>query len=553
MPREKLQKKQLDFENGKMLRIIITFNRGDRFIGSLPEYFDVKRIWYRHSTYPDEKNSLEWHLRYGKLPTKNIGSANRSLQRYLNKIHFEYVPAIKDKDYLNYILNRLQDTILENQSRENEFKNAVINLNDKVQIELKTFVEEFAYVTGIKSNIGLSTDVSEVFNSFNVSTDIADSSIPIDSRGDGIRMRIIPSLLNYISENSPYNYIWGFEEPENCMENKFATELAQKFENEYSNKAQIFITSHSPAFYGLRRDRTNVYRVFLEQDEKKLLQTRSKIIDENSLIDLGELDEELGLMGLRIEQQKQYQEKVDLISSLNEVISVLKDEIATAGKPVLLTEGKWDVKILEEAWTRIRIGVNCPFKILSCATTPEDGSGGGGATTLVGLLNNYSSSMLIIIGLFDRDHGGIKKGFNKLNKNFLNFNNESNIKVQKNGACGAILLPIVSGREKYAEKMNFMIEFYFSDEYLEYKVDGKGLELEYPHIELKLHGSGIDLGTKRATETYLRQIKMSSKKHFAEKVVPTLPNEAFENFKLLFDKIEYAILELQKIRNKHKK
>lgn len=218
----------------QFIRIAITFKRGDSFIGSLPEYFDVQRTWYRYSVYPDEKNSLERQLKYGKLPTKNIGSANRSLQRFLNRIHYEYVPAIKDKDYIKYILSRLQDTILENQSREQEFRNAVSSLNKKVQLELKTFIEEYQNVTGIKSIIGLSTNVREVFTSFNINTDLADSSIPIDFRGDGIRMRIIPSLLNYISENSPYQYIWGFEEPENCMENKFASELAQKFENEYS-------------------------------------------------------------------------------------------------------------------------------------------------------------------------------------------------------------------------------------------------------------------------------------------------------------------------------
>ena len=85
-----------------------------------------------------------------------------------------------------------------------------------------------------------------------------DSLIPLDMRGDGIQARHIPIILKYIADEDQktrnqgsmkVNTIWGFEEPENGMELSKAFELADDF-LEYTDSIQMFITTHSPAFYG---------------------------------------------------------------------------------------------------------------------------------------------------------------------------------------------------------------------------------------------------------------------------------------------------------------
>lgn len=63
--------------------------------------------------------------------------------------------------------------------------------------------------------------------------------------------------------------IWGFEEPENNLEFKYAFEVAEEIKK-YSTDIQIFLTTHSPAFYALDEndsDNVNAFYVSLNSDE----------------------------------------------------------------------------------------------------------------------------------------------------------------------------------------------------------------------------------------------------------------------------------------------
>ena len=53
--------------------------------------------------------------------------------------------------------------------------------------------------------------------------------VPLDFRGQGIKMHYIPSILHYISTISPKYFIWGFDEPENSCEHSLSSLIANKF------------------------------------------------------------------------------------------------------------------------------------------------------------------------------------------------------------------------------------------------------------------------------------------------------------------------------------
>jgi len=85
--------------------------------------------------------------------------------------------------------------------------------------------------------------------------------------------------------------IWGFEEPENNLELRYAFELAKTFK-EYSKDIQIFITTHSPAFYALdKTDGDNVNTFYISQGEDSCTQ-----VDVVSHEKTNELHESMGLL-----------------------------------------------------------------------------------------------------------------------------------------------------------------------------------------------------------------------------------------------------------------
>lgn len=81
-------------------------------------------------------------------------------------------------------------------------------------------------------------------------------------------MQFFSFLLWFISKNdTKHKYIWGYEEPEIAFEFKRQFELLHLFVNDFTKVAQIFLTTHSPAF-ALSNDNqsTNVFRVSYEKE-----------------------------------------------------------------------------------------------------------------------------------------------------------------------------------------------------------------------------------------------------------------------------------------------
>lgn len=272
------------------------------------------------------------------------------------------------------------------------------------------------------------------------------------------------------------------------------------------------------------------------------MQTKFRIIDENSFVDIDELDEEMGLMGLRIKDQEHYLEIMNKNKYLNELNKDMQSKLSNINRPILMTEGKWDVKILSEAWNRLYSSKECPFKITTCDISPEEHQHHtGGADTLKNYLKIVLTGFPITIGLFDLDKKGYEC-FSKLDGSYFTPEGSTNLKLQTYGNSGAILLPVIENRRLEAEAKVFCIELYFDDEYLEKEVEGRSLGITRTENVTLINGN------ESQRELFIN-IKDDNKKHFVEKVVPTFPNVAFENFKILFDKIEKVIAKLQEIRN----
>ena len=519
----------------QFIRVKLHFVGGSN-IKSLPDRFFVSKTWYRNSNQPDIKSDIERQFRKGIIKTKSLPRALAGLQHYLNRLSYEYIPAVKDRSFFRYFLGILQDAILDEKSGDKRIAQAVNSLNKAVEESATTLSKEFLGACNIEAKIRLPQELAALFRAFSIETGIADMEMPLTMRGDGIQARFLPSLLHFIASNSKQTYLWGFEEPENCLEHALATELAKELSTNYNKISQIFTTSHSPAIFSLSSKKSSVYRVFLKDSKTEAL----SLVD-NKKIRQDEYDAllgEIGLYQLAKEQQKKYEEKKQQIETELEGINKLKDRINKYNMPILLTEGKTDTKILREAWRRLYPDTKRHFKIIPCDPSTAKG-GAGGCGTLMNAIATCRLDEPTTIALFDRDDEGIKT-FSKAPGVFTKISDD--IIIHKNNNAGGFLIPAVGGKEKYVQYQTLCIEFVFPDEFLERKQNGKGLTFKQLLKEEKV--KGITINKLVSSEPHLRQI-VSGKNKFAKIIVPQLPDEAFANFQAIFDVMDEILIKLE--------
>jgi hypothetical protein len=522
--------------------IAITFQRPSNYKGSLPDTFRVKKSWRRDGSV-QESDDLETKNKNANLPS-TLDIARRMLSQFLNRIHFEYIPAIRHKKYFEYVIGNLQDSLLGTQLKSDSIRDAITELNMTFSERADSIKKAFGKATKIEADISLPVDLKSLLQAFSVSTKWSsniEETISLSLRGDGIQALYIPTLLNYISHNSKKFNIWCFEEPENSVEYNYAIELAKRFETIYSKNAQIFVTSHSPAFVSLKGEKTVAYRVYKEKKATKVTELHPNP-DENTL---EQLREDIGLYRIQEELHQEYIRQRKELESVQTEVQRLKTELEQTTKPVVYVEGKWDEKILKIAWKKLNKG-QMSFKIKGCDPLPSNNKGGaGGAGTLNKLLSTIQADNLhYVIGIFDRDTEGIKE-FDKL-PNFNQLASIDGVKKCKNNKVAAFLLPIPESKEKYADYDNLVIEFYFSENALSKRTkNGYSLKFRFPELETKAKSHAAPVIKREVTnQLELREI-INGKKVFAEKIVPTLGQDEFENFNLIFDKIEEILKSLE--------
>ena len=541
--RRRLEEVRKETIKGKQfIRVKLHFLRGKRAERSLPEKFFVSKTWYRDSYIPELKSSIEQQFKQEKIKTNSLSRAQAGLQNYLNRIRFEYLPAIKDRDFFRYSLGLLQDTILQKKSSESRIEESVKALNDTVEKGASILSNEFERVCGIKTDIRLPQELAALFRAFSVETKSGNADMPLTMRGDGIQTRFLPSLLHYVASNSNLTYLWGFEEPENCLEHSFATELADELQSTYSKESQIFLTSHSPAFINLQKDNVSTYRIYLKDNGTESLPLWPSDNKNNETADL--LKEELGLLQLAKEQQEEFERRKKELEVEARQLKDLSRKISEAQSPILLTEGKSDSLILEEAWRRLYPDEEKDFRIIPCDPLPGEESAGG-AGMLQKALVSCRLDQPLTIGLFDRDVEGIRK-FNNLDNNFSVHSNNPHIKIHKNKNVAAFLIPDIPGKEDYINAENLLIEFLFPEDYIIKKHNGNGLNLSQKKRTIQIEGKKIE--ERETTEPHYRKI-VGNKMYFAKDVVPKFPDDAFVNFRYIFNCFRSILQDLKQAKD----
>lgn len=509
----------------KFLYVKVTFNTPVSYQPSLGRQFYVKRQWTvsRGQDYHEE------------ISNKVAPNRKHIVRRLLNKIKFIYVPAIKDIRIFEMLLAGIHETV----ARSDGFTDAVDRFSNQLHELTREMFQELPHEVSTSTKIGAPTQLSQFFQRLDFET-ISDGETTPKSltrqRGDGIKVRHIPELLNFISEKDKYDYhLWGFEEPENSLdfvasqsESKRLLDLAKK------DRIQVMITTHSPSFYLLKDQAITKYYVKKDESGSSIaLQGR----------DLEKFDPELavgeGFYLPAVAEQLKCLASIEARAKEAEAqVEALRQEIRAIASPVVLTEGRTDAQILRTAWAKRR-GGDPPFEIRTCETGGENaGSGDGGAQRLALRLKGVAvDHPHAVIGLFDYDEEGVKAY--QLDTKFVEKQIAGySIKRGMHGRSYAACLPAPDFRQECKDHRNMPIEFLFRDQHLMSEIEGQKLELKI--ITMKRRFGEKNVEVELDDVTHFKCIA-SGKSGFAEVVVPALEREAFEAFDAVFDIIESII------------
>ncbi|EGN75178.1 hypothetical protein A28LD_1193 [Idiomarina sp. A28L] len=492
---------------------------------SLPNEFVIKKVWNRYATEPE--------VTYPKsLPSTAIA-------RFLNKISFHYVPAVRGRDIFSHYLSLLHDALLEDEKAGliTSTDDLMNTLNDSTQ-DMSDRIKEGV---GIESSIQPPTNLRILFNALDFSTGYGEHSIPLQKRGDGIQSRHIPYILDFIAKHTNKHHIWAYEEPETSLELGPAFELAQQFKEEFCEDNQIFLTTHSPAFYDLSGDHISKWYVFQNPTQSGNETHAEKVSSEDIL------DRKLGVAALVAGRAREAYEQV---RTLKATVSRLDAELVQHAIPHVIVEGVTDKTIMEEAFRKLYPGAE-PFCEFLHA---------GGASNIPPYLK--SAKVLskefshAVIGLFDRDQEGRKQMKEFSSNRHLEGTEFFEVSSERMLYAGLLPLPEelhiieedIKNNLGHDINLPVPIEFMFPAEVVSQAIDERVIELEDriakandPELPTTINVSELYANQLPEGSEYLaRKVKKSTKTQFSIWVTNQAP-QSFENFRTVFEQLRIVI------------
>ena len=346
----------------KFVYVKIWFNTPASWRRSLGDQFWVKK---------------QWSISTGEVcqVTTSIADRKRSLlTRFINKIKLYYIPAIKDRKIFESLQAEIYNVISENV----EFSDSLLDFKNALREGTQGLSRQLYDELNISSVVTTPKDLTDLFRSldFETTSEVGDSYSLTLQRGDGVQVRHIAPILSFLADHSPEDYhIWAFEEPENSLELANAIEEAERFRTfgQQSNK-QIFLTSHSPAFFSLEHE--DVSRYFVTRTdviEERLNSTISKIGGAGEALPSELMGETPHLPVISSYLRDAHLQILQQRSDIAELGRKMDDN----NQNIVFVEGECDVDVLTKAWD-VLMDVEMPFRFVS----------GGGTTKMKSLASD---------------------------------------------------------------------------------------------------------------------------------------------------------------------
>jgi hypothetical protein len=291
-------------------------------------------------------------------------------------VNFIYIPAIKDKNFFIDLQGKIYDVLA--QAAESDLHSSANSFETKIKNEFEELLTAIDSTFNNSNSISLPQNLRGIFETLEFNS----NNIPLSRRGDGVKIRHIPSMLRFIGDKSGNRHntlitpqIWGFEEPENNVEFSSCFELNKQFIEAAKQSIQVILTTHSPAIYNIGQGIEGIANLkaarFHVGKSEDTGDTELKVIDDENL------HQKLGFMPLIApiiaEQEKKWiEEKV----KQKNIIDTLELELKQDKKHRLFVEGKSDEgvfsKVIEVYFPELEELVHFDLKGNNCANSATD-------------------------------------------------------------------------------------------------------------------------------------------------------------------------------------
>lgn len=156
----------------------------------------------------------------------------------------------------------------------------------------------------------------------------------------------------------------------------------------------------------------------------------------------------------------------------NDLAGILDSMDVNADKPLIITEGKTDKKIIETAWSKL-YNNEIPYDIIASGFDIDENKRAGNADSVMNAIT-YLSTLTdrITIGLFDNDRAGREKYKGLKTEIFHPYIDAENVRKHKSKNIFGMCLPVPESRRIFITEDSvihrfFVIEHYFSDDILD--------------------------------------------------------------------------------------
>jgi len=349
-------------KKAKEITVCLTFDMPDNYQHSSGERLEWTKTW-RSNGLQDKQiyrglDYKQWARKTGSRWVRRHEEPKRTSKSYslLRLIQYEYIPAIRSPLYLRKLRGRIYEAIAA--SAEGNFRKKSKAFEKSISETLTDLTDVLKGKLSDDTTLRLPNDLSELFESLDFLS--GDKSISLSNRGDGIKARYIPFLLQFISDklyesNNRRTFIWAYEEPENNLEfNKsraLADDLIELAEEE---EIQLFVTTHSPIFYNLHESNTELciaYHLSKNESEEGTICISTESLPAH-------LDEHMGVMSIIAPHILSAQKEVEVLMSqaqgLQEQLAMLNPD----NRPTIFVEGTTEYKLFSALLTKFRNGLS---------------------------------------------------------------------------------------------------------------------------------------------------------------------------------------------------
>lgn len=346
-----------------------------------------KKVWRRGG----------FHREVLMLEDKTKIDPRSKVAAFLKAMRFDYVPAIKGREYFQALMSKLHDML--EATVEEKVREASGSFTKTINENTKPILEEILSRLGLTTTIQLPANLRSLFAQLEFTSISAEKSFSLNQRGDGVKVRHIPIVLRWLAQQANHLSapgrpktvtIWGYEEPENNLELRRCFDLAKEFV-EGSSEIQAFVTTHSPAFYSVFREcDTAKVGVFLVAKDD--MGSTTKVSRLKADADIASLDSSMGLLTLL---EPHFKEARAELGKLRRAVSNLTD----VTKPTIFCEGPSDKTLFEEV---LRLFYPASANQVDVRCSAHHGGGYNWVSEML-IAWSFSRPTAKAVGVFDKD------------------------------------------------------------------------------------------------------------------------------------------------------